>query len=76
VGQAVRRHARNLQSLKGIYIDCGWRDQYHIHFGCRILSRALTRAGISHVYEEFDGTHSGIDHRMDRSLPFLSRVLK
>jgi len=23
--------------LSGIYIDCGWRDQYHIHYGARIL---------------------------------------
>ena len=22
-------------SLRGIYIDCGWRDQYHIHYGTR-----------------------------------------
>jgi hypothetical protein len=28
------------------------------------------------VYEEFDGTHSNIDYRMDRSLPFLYRALK
>ena len=25
--------------FRGIYIDCGWRDQYHLHFGARILSR-------------------------------------
>ncbi|MBK82178.1 MAG: enterochelin esterase [Gammaproteobacteria bacterium] len=72
----VRRHARSLKSLKGLWIDCGWRDQYHIHFGSRILSRELGRAGVKHTYEEFDGTHSGIDHRMDRSLPFLARALR
>lgn len=71
----VRRYAGNLKTLRGIYIDCGWRDQYHIHYGSRILSRELTRAGVEHRYEEFDGTHSGIDHRMDQSLPFLSRAL-
>ncbi len=72
----VRRYAGNLKTLRGIYIDCGWRDQYHIHYGSRILSRELTRAGVEHRYEEFDGTHSGIDHRMDRSLPFLTRALR
>ena len=35
----------------------------------------LARAGITHTYEEFDDTHSGIDYRMDRSLPFLTRSL-
>ncbi len=71
----VRRYAGNLKTLRGIYIDCGWRDQYHIHYGSRILSRELARAGVEHRYEEFDGTHSGIDHRMDQSLPFLTRAL-
>ena len=61
--------------MKGIFVDCGWRDQYHIHYGSRLLSRELGRHGISHVYEEFDDTHSGIDYRMERSLPFLSRAL-
>ena len=72
----VADHKRALRSLKGIFIDCGWRDQFHIHFGTRQLSGALTRAGIPHRYEEFDDTHSGIDYRMDRSLPFLYRALK
>jgi S-formylglutathione hydrolase FrmB len=72
----VRRHAANLKSLRGLYIDCGWRDQYHIHFGSRILSQTLDATGICHTYEEFDGTHSGVDHRMDVSLPFLSRALR
>jgi S-formylglutathione hydrolase FrmB len=71
----VKRHRAALQSLRGIFIDCGWRDQFHIHYGCRQLARELGRHGIAHVYEEFDGTHSGIDYRMERSLPFLSRAL-
>jgi S-formylglutathione hydrolase FrmB len=71
----VDRHVGALKSLRGIYIDCGWRDQYHIHYGCRLLSKRLRAHGIEHAYEEFDDDHSGIDYRMDRSLPFLSRVL-
>ena len=72
----VRRHARELRSLRGIYIDCGWRDQYHIHYGTRILSQRLAAAGIRHTYEEFDDNHSDIDYRMNVSLPFLYRALK
>jgi enterochelin esterase-like enzyme len=72
----VARYARALRTLRGIYIDCGWRDQYRIHYGARQLSLRLTQQRVPHVYEEFDGTHSGIDHRMDVSLPFLSRVLR
>ncbi len=63
-------------ALRGIYIDCGWRDQYQIHYGTRILSKRLAAAGIRHTYEEFDDNHSDIDYRMDTSLPFLYRALK
>jgi enterochelin esterase-like enzyme len=72
----AKRHARNLRRLKGIYIDCGWRDQYQIHYGTRQLSRALASAGIAHRYEEFDDDHSDVDYRMDVSLPFLSKALR
>jgi len=72
----VEKHKDNLKSLRGIYIDCGWRDQYHIQYGSRILSRRLAEAGIRHTYEEFDDDHSDVDYRMDVSLPFLYRALK
>jgi S-formylglutathione hydrolase FrmB len=72
----VTKYRKNLKSLRGIYIDCGARDQYHIHYGSRILSKRLSQAGIAHTYEEFDDTHSDVDYRMDRSLPFLYRALR
>lgn len=72
----VKEHWRNLKTLKGIFIDCGWRDQFNIHYGTRLLSRELTKYKVSHVYQEFDDTHSSIDYRMDVSLPFLYRALK
>jgi enterochelin esterase-like enzyme len=72
----VQRYRANLKSLRGIYIDCGWRDQYHIHYGTRILSKRLTAAGVKHRYEEFDDDHSDINYRMDVSLPFLYKALK
>ena len=72
----VRRYRSNLRRLRGIYIDCGWKDQYHIHYGSRILSKRLHAAGIAHSYQEFDDNHSDIDYRMDVSLPFLTRALR
>jgi hypothetical protein len=72
----VGKHAASLRSLKGIYIDCGWRDQYHIHYGTRILSLRLAEAGIRHTYEEYDDNHSDVDYRMDVSLPFLYKALR
>ena len=71
----VTKYRANLKSLRGITIDCGWRDQYYIHYGSRILSQRLAAAGIGHRYEEFDDDHSDIDFWMDVSLPFLYRAL-
>ena len=72
----VATHAKNLRASRGLFIDCGWRDQYHIHYGTRILSKWLRAAGVKHIYEEFDDTHSDIDYRLDVSLPFLTRALR
>jgi S-formylglutathione hydrolase FrmB len=72
----VDRYRANLRSLRGIYVDCGWRDQYYIHYGSRILSQRLAEARIRHTYQEFDDDHSDVDYRMDVSLPFLYRALK
>ena len=72
----VQRYRQNLKSLRGIYIDCGSRDQYHIHYGSRLLSKRLATAGIRHSYLEFDDNHSDIDYRMEVSLPFLSKALR
>jgi S-formylglutathione hydrolase FrmB len=72
----VTKYRANLKRLHGIYIDCGWRDQYHIHYGTRLLSKRLAAAGIRHTYEEFDDNHSDVDYRMDTSLPFLYRALQ
>ena len=72
----VSQYRKNLKTLRGIYLDCGWRDQYHIHYGTRLLSARLSATGIRHTYEEFDDNHSDIDYRMDVSLPLLYRALK
>ncbi|MGB1700071.1 MAG: alpha/beta hydrolase, partial [Nannocystaceae bacterium] len=64
-----------LRGLATLFIDCGSRDQYNLHFGNRRLSDMLTAAGITHTYEEFPDGHSGVDYRLDRSLPLLYEVL-
>ncbi len=50
--------------------------QVEARTGARLLSSRLTAAGVKHVYEEFDDTHSDIDYRMDTSLPFLVQALR
>ena len=76
--QSRRRATRaTCARCAGIYIDCGWRDQYHLHFGARILSkrarrstasRTRTRSSTTRIRRSTTGWTS--------SLPFLYRALK
>ena len=68
----VETHGEGLKALKGLFIDCGDIDQYNLVYGARRMNKALAALGIDHIYEEFSDTHSSIDYRMDRSLPFLA----
>jgi S-formylglutathione hydrolase FrmB len=72
----LEQHAGALGSLHGLYIDVGIYDQYHIQYGTRRFVDQLTQFGIEHHYEEFEGTHSSIDWRLDHSLPYLVKALK
>ena len=67
----IPEHADALRQLRLLYIDCGDRDQYHLHYGARQMRAALDAAGVAHEYEEFADNHSNIHYRMDVSLPRL-----
>ncbi|TGY88450.1 enterochelin esterase [Marinicauda algicola] len=71
----VESHGQNLKRLKALFIDCGRLDQYDLVYGARRLTRRLTALGVPHRYEEFDDDHSGIDYRLDESLPWLAERL-
>jgi enterochelin esterase-like enzyme len=71
----VEEHVKDLRRLKAIWLDCGNRDQFRMHFGMRRFHRKLEEYGVPHVYEEFDDDHTAVDYRMDRFLPFLARAL-
>lgn len=61
-----------LRSLRLYYLDCGRRDEYHLQYGCRIYHRHLEELGVPHRYEEFDGGHRNVAHRLDVSLAAIS----
>jgi len=71
----VESYAQQLASLKMLYIDVGSRDEYNIQYGTRVFVRRLEKLGVGHHFEEFDGTHSGMDWRLDISLPILAKAL-
>jgi hypothetical protein len=72
---AVETLGDNLRNLKALYIDCGENDQFNLLYGARRLVRRLNELGIVHRYDEFPDNHSGVDYRMDESLPFLVHAL-
>jgi enterochelin esterase-like enzyme len=70
------QYVSNWHRLRGIAFDCGTQDG--LITGVRQLSAALTRNGIHHTYEEYDGDHyhkwgERIEMRM---APFFSRTLE
>ena len=67
----VDGHADNLRKLRAIYVDCGTRDEFALHWGARALVGKLRGHGITVRHEEFDDGHMNIDYRYEVSVPFL-----
>jgi poly(3-hydroxybutyrate) depolymerase len=72
---AVGDHVDALRSLSYLFVDCGDSDQYNLLYGARRFHRRLSDLNVNHLYEEFAGTHSGIDYRLDVSLPAMATAL-
>jgi S-formylglutathione hydrolase FrmB len=64
--------AAALRSMRMIYLDCGNRDQYYLHFGARLLSRRLTSLGIAHEHDEYEDDHLYVNYRYVESLRRLA----
>lgn len=64
-----------LRSQRGIFIDCGTRDEFMLDIGARWAAKKFRDAGIEVTHEEFGAGHMSIQYRYDRSLPFLSKSL-
>lgn len=67
--------AAALGSLRHLHVECGTRDEYHLHHGARIFSARLADLGIRHQHLEFDDGHRNLGYRYDQSLPGLARAL-
>jgi len=69
-----RRHDA-LRSLRLLHLDCGTRDEFHLHLGARQFTQRLKQFKIAFEYEEFDDGHMNVSYRYDVSLPKLAREL-
>ena len=70
------RHATALHSMRRIYLDAGRSDEYYLDLGTQAFSAELTRLGVQHTLELFDGRHSGISYRYPRAIRELVLALE
>ncbi len=67
--------AARLHRLRCLLLECGKRDEYHLHIGARIFTQKLRQLGVRHEYEEFDDSHTGTGYRYQTALPKISRAI-
>jgi hypothetical protein len=72
-----RDRLENLRKLSGILLDAGFRDNYELQWGHRLLSHRLNEAGIKHTFTENPGNHGGrANERLQVALEWLGQVLE
>jgi enterochelin esterase family protein len=69
--EMARAHADALRSLELLHLECGLRDEFHLQWGLRVLSKTLLDLGVPHHHEEHDAGHMDIDHRYG---PLLAKL--
>jgi S-formylglutathione hydrolase FrmB len=56
-------HADALGGMRRIYLDAGRQDEFFLDLGAQAFSTELSRLGIEHSLELFDGSHFTVAHR-------------
>jgi hypothetical protein len=68
-------HAEALRSLRRVYLDAGRQDEFFLDLGAQAFSDELTRLGVKHTLELFDGRHGGISYRYPAAIRALVTAL-
>jgi len=73
----IASHTEQLKRLRGFVFDVGLSDQLVSPRSLASMDTALTKAGVRHTYETYDGDHTNrIAARLaTRLLPFFSQTL-
>ena len=71
----LEERADSLRAMKLVYLDCGTKDEWHLHHGARLFARRLRELGIACEHQEFDDGHMNVSYRYDVSLPKLAAAL-
>jgi S-formylglutathione hydrolase len=71
----IDQYVRNLKQYKAIAIEVGTKD--NLRASNKLLEETMTRFGIAHAYEEYDGDHTNrVAERVEMNvLPFFSKNL-
>ena len=66
---------RNPKIVQPPHKPAGAVEQVELILLAAVVRRRLNEHGIAHRYEELPDNHSGVDYRMDESLPVLAQAL-
>ena len=71
----IDQYIPSLKQYRAIAIDIGTKDG--LLASNKVLDQAMTRFGVAHTYEEYDGDHTNkVSERIETSvLPFFSKNL-
>jgi S-formylglutathione hydrolase FrmB len=75
--EMIPSHAEQLKRLRGFMFDVGLSDQLVAPASLAAMDSELTRVGVKHTFETYDGDHTNrIPERLAaRLLPFFSKTL-
>ena len=71
----VPKHLDDLRKMKLIYLDAGKSDEWFLDLGAQAVAQELSKHGIEHTIELFDGKHGGIQYRYPKAIEALARAL-
>jgi Putative esterase len=71
----AKAHADALGSMRRISLHAGRQDEFFLDLGAQAFANELTRLGIKHSLELFDGTHSATAHRYPAAIRELVLAL-
>ena len=70
------KHGTELATMRKIYLDAGFQDEFFLDLGATAISSELARIGIPHTLELFEGNHDGVDERMPAAICELAHALQ
>jgi S-formylglutathione hydrolase FrmB len=71
----VPRCSDALKTMRRIYLDAGRSDEAFLDLGAQAVSDEMTRCGVDHTLELFDGRHGGISWRYPLAIRELALAL-